>query len=50
VASACAWSVALVGLDGRIVAVEADSRSGLNVAVVEGITIYRPPDDFLRAQ
>ena len=36
-ASACAWSVALVGLGGRIVEVEADIGAGLPHTVVVGL-------------
>jgi magnesium chelatase family protein len=34
---ACAWSVALVGLDGKIVEVEADIGSGLPRTVLVGL-------------
>jgi len=34
---ACAWSVALVGLDGRIVQVEADISGGLPRTVMVGL-------------
>src|SRR5829696_6359746 len=37
VASACAWSVALVGLEGRIVEVEADIGAGLPRTVLVGL-------------
>jgi magnesium chelatase family protein len=37
VASACAWSVALVGLEGRIVEVEADVGAGLPRTVLVGL-------------
>jgi hypothetical protein len=37
VASACAWSVALVGLEGRIVQVEADIGAGLPRTVLVGL-------------
>src|SRR5919199_911836 len=36
-AQACAWSVALVGLDGRIVEVEADIGAGLPRTVLVGL-------------
>src|SRR3954466_10114809 len=36
-ASACAWSVALVGLEGRIVEVEADIGAGLPRTVLVGL-------------
>ena len=36
-ASACAWSVALAGLDGRIVEVEADIGAGLPRTVLVGL-------------
>jgi magnesium chelatase family protein len=37
VASACAWSVALVGLEGRVVEVEADIGAGLPRTVLVGL-------------
>jgi magnesium chelatase family protein len=37
VSSACAWSVALVGLEGRIVEVEADIGAGLPRTVLVGL-------------
>jgi len=37
VASACSWSVALVGLEGRIVEVEADIGAGLPRTVLVGL-------------
>jgi magnesium chelatase family protein len=37
VASACAWSVALIGLEGRIVEVEADVGAGLPRTVLVGL-------------
>jgi magnesium chelatase family protein len=37
VASACAWSVALVGLEGRIIEVEADIGAGLPRTVLVGL-------------
>jgi magnesium chelatase family protein len=37
VASACGWSVALVGLEGRIVEVEADIGAGLPRTVLVGL-------------
>jgi magnesium chelatase family protein len=37
VSSACAWSVALVGLEGRIVEVEADIGAGLPRTVLLGL-------------
>jgi hypothetical protein len=37
VAAACAWSVALVGLEGRIVEVEADIGAGLPRTVLVGL-------------
>jgi len=37
VASACAWSVALVGLEGRVVEVEADIGAGLPHTVLVGL-------------
>ncbi|HEX6760238.1 MAG TPA: magnesium chelatase domain-containing protein, partial [Propionibacteriaceae bacterium] len=36
-AAACAWSVALVGLEGRIVEVEADIGAGLPRTVLVGL-------------
>ena len=36
-ASACAWSVALVGLEGRIVEVDADIGAGLPRTVLVGL-------------
>jgi magnesium chelatase family protein len=47
VSSACAWSVALVGLEGRIVEVEADIGAGLPRAVLVGLpdsALYQAPD------
>jgi hypothetical protein len=43
-AAACAWSVALVGLEGRIVEVEADIGAGLPRTVLVGL-----PDSALYA-
>ena len=36
-ASACAWSVALAGLEGRVVEVEADIGAGLPRTVLVGL-------------
>jgi hypothetical protein len=51
-ASACAWSVALVGLEGRIVEVEADIGAGLPRTVLVGLpdsALYQARDRWKAA-